>query len=179
MVPTEQECREILQKFEVPGNIIEHSRMVEKISAFLAEKLIEKGQKINLELVKAAALLHDIDKIQSLKNYKNHGKIAHDFLKDKYPELARIILVHLMESPLNGDLKTWEEKLVYYADKRVTHGNIVTIDERLEYAKKRYGSLSKEIMNNILESEPLLREIENDIFKNIDIEPDDIQKLVK
>jgi len=59
--------------------------------------------------------------------------------------------------------KTWEEKVVFYADKRVKNEKIVSVDERFEYIKKRYNkddvekelNFTKELEKELLEGEEI------------------------
>ncbi len=77
-----------------------------------------------------------------------------------------------IRDPQDG-LKTWEEKLVYYADKRVTHDKIVTLKERFEYLEKRYP----QGLADIKASEPFVFELENEIFGKIGEAPEAVLAL--
>jgi len=70
---------------------------------------------------------------------------------------------------------TWEEKLVYYADKRVMHDRIVPLKERLEEAHKRnvhlHGTQTQSDIN-ASKVDPLIFKLEEEIFSKIDISPD-------
>ena len=81
MIPTREQCLAILNKHEVPDNIISHSKIVADISLKIAEMLIEKGHKVNLKLVEAGALLHDIDKMATIQGGK-HGEESARILSD-------------------------------------------------------------------------------------------------
>ena len=48
-LPTTEECFKILEEYNVPQNIIEHSLIVNKISIFLAKEL--KTEDINIKLL--------------------------------------------------------------------------------------------------------------------------------
>ena len=62
-IPTVPECYKLLNEVgALPQNIIRHSEQVTKVALYLGRKLIEKGEKVNLELLRAACLLHDIAK---------------------------------------------------------------------------------------------------------------------
>ena len=62
-LPTEQQCLEYFQQYKVPQNILEHCQKVRIIAVYIAEKLQQAGEKVNLELVERMALLHDLFKI--------------------------------------------------------------------------------------------------------------------
>lgn len=179
-------CVTMLKEEETPRNIYLHSRKVNAIAMFIAKKLIEKGEKIDLYLVDMGSMLHDISKYKEVK-YGNtlarHTFEAYNTLIVKgYPIVARIALRHGLDEVLckKYGLKTWEEIIVYYADKRVNHDKVVSLDERLKYLKETYGINSKRSMEKIKAVEKPLKELEKQIFKNLDLNPEDIdEKSVK
>jgi HD superfamily phosphodiesterase len=151
--------------YAVPANIRRHMQQVAKIAVFLAERLSERGIKIDVELVRRAAMLHDLFRIvdiredgyQLLKSShkveaiiwdclrkdakgKGHAEFAYDFFIAQEPSVARIILAHAYSAILS-DAKavTWEEKVTTYADKCVMHDRIVDMKTRLEDGHSRYG----------------------------------------
>ncbi len=169
-IPTTKECYEIMDELEVPERIRKHSEQVTKIAVLIASKLKEKGIKINIELVEKSSLLHDIDKLQCLEeeNHMNHGIITEKILKEKgYPEVGEIIRHHVTERETTNEI-TWEIKCLRYGDSRVIYDKIVPIKERLEYAKKRYPKLGEDFHKKIID-------LEKEIFKIIDINPEDIK----
>ena len=160
-LPTREECYALLKEYEIPDNIMNHIDIVNKISIFLANKLIETGMEINIDMVDRASLLHDLDKMLTLGKH-NHGEITKEILTKKgYPELAEIALQHRVKS-INDNL-SWEAKIVSYADRRVMHNKIVSISQRfadliarynvpegrLDSAEKQYNKLEKEIFDRI------------------------------
>jgi len=68
-----------------------------------------------------------------------HEDAAYEFFKDEYPALALAIKKHAYKSLLDEKLKpqTIEEKIVYYADKRVMHDKVVPLLQRLEEGHRR------------------------------------------
>jgi putative nucleotidyltransferase with HDIG domain len=168
-IPATEECEEILEEFNVPENIREHSRIVKEIALLLAKKLKEKGKAVDLELVSAGALLHDLDKIATLKDVPSHGTVSKRWLAEK--ELFRVGEVVENHGPqiIAKENPGWEDKVVFYADKRCNHNKIVSLKERFYYIKNAYKDTFRE------EHEEISIAIEKEIFKNIDISPDDIK----
>ena len=70
--------------------------------------------------------------------------------------------------------QTWEEKILNYADKRVAHDKIVSLEQRRQDALKRY---QKHKYIKVDKRHKELLELEKEIFDKIDIKPEDIQKL--
>lgn len=161
-IPSEEECYKLLKESNVPENIVRHSERVKELAMEIAGKLMGRGVKVNLALVKAGALLHDIDKFETIKGKGMHGEPGYERMREKgYYAVAEIVRKHLVE--MVSELASAEEKIVYYADKRVIDDRIVTLKERLEFIKEKYGSRDKELMEKILESEPLMLELEGEL----------------
>lgn len=138
-LPTKEECIELLREHCATENVIKHSIMVSKIARHIAEKFVKKGIKLNVELVEKAALLHDIGKIKCINNNneKGHGKKAEEILKNAgHPELGRLAKMHMLSRV--DELKTWEEKIVFYADKRISRRKVVPLKKRYSDMEKRY-----------------------------------------
>ena len=163
-VPSEGECYKLLKENSVPENIVRHSERVKEIAMEIAEKLKESGVKVNLALVKAGALLHDIDKFETAKGNGAHGKPGYKMMREKgCYAVADIVRKHLVE--MVSELASAEEKIVYYADKRVIDDRIVTLKESLDFIKEKYGSRDKKLMGKIIESEPLMLELERELCR--------------
>ncbi len=136
-IPTKEECLKILKDNNVPDNIIAHSEQVCNVALKIANSVEKKGIKVNEDLVAAGALLHDIKKISP----NDHVAEGFELLKSLgFGEIAEVIKKHGLYHLSKDEFvpKTWEEKIVFYADKRVKGNKIVSIDERFEYIKQRY-----------------------------------------
>ena len=73
--------------------------------------------------------------------------------------------------------KTWEEKLVYYADKRVMHERIVSLKERLADGHKRNVHLhgtEAQSKTNTSKVDPLIYELEKEICEIIGMDAADV-----
>jgi len=173
-LPSREECIALLHKYELPLHIIRHSETVEKLAVFLAKKFNEKGIKVDTELVSRVALLHDIDKLQTLKSgFKHlHGKLSKEILeKEGFPLLGKMVSRHLLENILEEKpFENWEEKLVFYSDKRVNHDQIVSLNKRFDYLFERYGG-EKKVFDKIAKCKPKAKQLEEEIFSNLDITP--------
>ena len=176
MIPSREECFRLLREFRVPENVMRHTLQVNRIALYIGRKLLENGIKVDLELVDRASLLHDIDKILTLGKKPGHGDVAESLLKERgFPEIGEIIRKHRLFMILNNELRTWEEKLVYYADKRVLGDRIVSLDERMNYLRRRYG-ITKKRLKTINDAEPLLKKLEREIFSKAKV-PVDLREL--
>ena len=159
IVPTKEECVKILKESNTPDNIIAHTKAVCDFSMKVVDLLKKKGISINRNLVAAAALLHDIRKVGSEHHEIEGAELAASL---GFAEVANIIKKHGLSNIGKGDFtpETWEEKIVFYADKRVKGDKVVSVDERFEYIKQRYKkddveremaftkSIEKELLGN-------------------------------
>ena len=134
-IPSRKECLDILKNNGTPSNIIEHSKAVCIVAENVVENLIKKGIKVNKELVIAGALLHDVE-----RHKDNHVFRGVELVKKLgYPEVAQVMLRHTLYKIENNEPKTIEEKIVFYADKRVKNDEIVSMEERYKDLKERYN----------------------------------------
>lgn len=204
-LPTRKECLDILEEYRVPPHIVKHSLAVAKLAVFLAQRLKEKGIAINIELVERSCLMHDVARVCDLEesdyhkfeqNYSqedrakwqqlrakykstDHEYAAYDILKDKYPALALTIRKHRYMSMLDEKERpgTWEEKLVYYADKRVMHERIVSLRKRLTDGHKRNVHLHGTEAQSKIDTakvDSLIYQLEKEIFEIINIDADEV-----
>ena len=69
-----------------------------------------------------------------------------------------------------------EEEIVNYADKRVMHDRIVSLEERFSDLKERYGRIQR-AMDYLERLQKEIYGIENKIFFILQMNPDDLQDL--
>ncbi len=137
-VPTESECLELMAEVGLAPAIVQHSIAVKNLALELAEKLEKKGINVDKQLISAAALLHDVMKMEAAVC---HGIEGGEFLRKKgFNEVASIVEKHCLNNLDEPELvpKTNEEKLLMYSDLRVNSGKVVSLAERFDYIVKRY-----------------------------------------
>lgn len=167
---TKQEIEFLYQKYKTPANVVAHSKVVERIAVFLAQQLKKRGIPVRIKLVSQAALLHDL-----LRTRKNHCQVTARVLRKKYPLLAEVIRQHRLGVILEGSFKNWEEKIVHYADKRVDHDQIVSLEQRLKRGKKRWKIKPRQDRTSLFLKK--LKILEKEIFSKIKLKPNVINKL--
>jgi len=138
-IPSADECEKLLLKtFSADMTLLEHCRGVAKLSVFLSRKLNEAGCRLDVDLVEAAALLHDL-----ARGKPNHAPEAARILDEMgYPDIARTVAVH-MDISVDERLPVGGAEVVYLADKMVSGNRIVSIEERFE-ARIRSHALDAE-----------------------------------
>ncbi len=177
VIPTREECLRLMTRCGMLRNIMQHSLVVAKVALFLSEELNKKGQQIDLGLVEAASLLHDITKTECLITKKDHAETGFQFLAAMGYERVGEVVAHHVRLPPGGDL-LWvtETEVVNYADKRVRHDQIVSLEERFIDLKVRYGTEQKAI-EYLEEMRNRTLEIERKIFSILLSDPGMIETL--
>jgi uncharacterized protein len=180
LIPTRSECLTALRDHEVPDNIIGHSIVVEQVAVILSHRLVEAGNGMDITLVSAGALLHDIAKMRGIREGRPHSELGAE-TTDRlgFLEVSPIVGQHVRLADYGDNGGIDEAKLVNYADKRVNHEEIVTLDERFDYLFERYGSASPEARERIAEMKRLTAAIEGQIFARLSITPSDVKRLVE
>lgn len=177
MIPTRDECFRLMNQSEMLSNIIDHSIQVTKVALYLTTELNKRGQNIDLRLVEAASLLHDLTKSECLKTKKDHAQTGSEVLKSMgYIRVGEVVAEHIHLARQNDPSSVTEEEIVNYADKRVRHDRIVSLEDRFCDLIARYGKNPKasEQMEQLKKS---TFEIENKIFSILEIDPSEIEHL--
>lgn len=167
----------IMEEHKMPLNIKAHSLKVRDVSVFLTKELNKKGKNLNLGLVGASALLHDIAKIYCLNSKEKHDEVGADLLRTMgYDMVADVVEQHV--NLWKKYKKLVEEEIVNYSDKRVMHDKIVSLQERFKDVKNRYAFDDSETRERIRLTEKESYRVEKRIFKNLDFSPDDLTKVL-
>jgi uncharacterized protein len=175
--PSKEECFELMDQSGMLDNIITHSLEVAKVALFLSRELNRRGQRIDLALVEAASLLHDIAKTECLRTKEDHAVAGCRLLKGMgYEKLGEVVAQHIRVATKGDPLWVTEEEIVNYADKRVEHDRIVSLEERFRGLRERYGRGQ----DSLKQLEALQRgtyEIEAKIFSILEMDPTDLAHL--
>lgn len=162
-LPTTQQIIDLYTEFHTPPHVREHCGMVSYLATEIGKKFVAKGISVDIELLKAAALLHDLVRVVDFKLFdpskfpfqpseadiifwknlrekyagRHHAGVGAEILEQKgFQEVANLVKKHRFMQIEHG-FETWEEKILYYADKRVKHASIVSLRERLEEGRLR------------------------------------------
>lgn len=157
-------------RYSMLPNIVEHSLQVMRVSLSVMDNLKE-GVRLNRDMVIAAALLHDITKTRSLKTKERHDESGGTLLRELgFSGIAGIVEQHVILQDLNLEGGIEEREIVYYADKRVMHDRIVSLEERVQDLIRRYA-FTEEIRDQILRNWEQVRAVEQKIagYMKIDI----------
>lgn len=136
--PDVGDCVDIWEHYRTPKHVRRHCQAVCRQAQAIAEKLTAAGHRVDGEVIKSAALLHDV-----VRTEKCHAEKGADVVRrEGYPVVADVIRRHHDlecpdgKSPLEVPL--WlESAVVYLADKQVEEDRVVVLEERFLASKKR------------------------------------------
>jgi len=192
------------EEWATPLHVREHCKQVANVGRQVAEAYIQKLQIVDLNLVVTSCLLHDMCRVCDFRTLdrdkffepvtetkwkkwvtlreqyagRHHGDIAHEALSARgFTETAECIRLHkslnLVTEPAAYD--TLEKQIVYYADKRVKHTEIVSLAERFSDGRERYGKYSTpEKEAPFVVAEKAAEELEALLFEPLEMEPTNI-----
>ncbi|MDO8468352.1 MAG: tRNA (adenosine(37)-N6)-threonylcarbamoyltransferase complex ATPase subunit type 1 TsaE [Candidatus Peribacter sp.] len=167
-LPSPEQVRRWREEVCLPHLIARHCDAVSDAAVRLGEELIQRGHIVRLGALRAAASVHDLlrfvdfhrgtghiekeinpDHERTWEEVKagypglHHEAAAAKFLVGKgFPELAEIVRVHGLTLADSTRITT-EQRLLYYADKRVKIDEVVSLEERLRDFTERYSHLGQ------------------------------------
>ena len=176
-LPDKEACLAIMARYGMPAHVIRHSQAVCAVSLYLARRLGEQGLYLDLGLVQASALLHDITKAFSFNRPLDHALTGSKLLKHMgYPEVAAIVRQHVRISPSRPRGRISETEVVNYSDKRVINDQITTLEERLNYIRERYAR-TPEAAARIKQYSSYTFELEKEIFALVPGGPEQVNSI--
>ena len=146
-VPTLADAELLLASFELPDGIVTHARGVSRVAAEAARLLEAAGVTVNPHLVEIAALLHDVDKVETRDHGAEHGLMAARWMAERgFAELSEPIASHPILSLLDPSRapRGWASVAVAVADRRVAQ-EFVSIDERIDDLQQRYPDVRTDL----------------------------------
>jgi uncharacterized protein len=164
-LPSREQAIELLKENGCETKVIKHCLAVTDLALQLAHRLQSKGIKIDLQLVEAGAILHDIGR--SRTHDVDHSLVGAQIAQQiGLPQPVINIIKRHVSAGITDEEAAWlewprdiyvpqtlEEKVVCYADKRIDHDKVVPIEAEIEKLKslgfaegaERVRNLHKEI----------------------------------
>jgi len=133
-VPDEIECSVILQRLHPVSKLIQdHCLAVAKLALQIAQALDATGYKIDLKLVQAAAMLHDLAKGQP-----EHEQVGAELVNRLgFPAVGHVIACH---SEIKPDSASLESKVLFITDKYIQQDHRFPLASRFEKARAKFGN---------------------------------------
>lgn len=198
---TEEGIEQLYEEFHTPLHVRRHCMQVGLVGELLAKALREAGKEVDVDLVRQGGLVHDFVRVVDFKELdealgtpedravwamlrarymgRHHADVGADILRERNEHaLADVVARHATGKILTqGGPNSWESKLVFYADKRVTHDRIVPLKERIaEGWKRHFGGRPK--TREEQEIDRAIHQLEKEIFAPLKITPDDVERLI-
>ena len=149
----------------LPEHIIDHCEAVAALCGRYAEYLMRQGRMIRPQALMRAARVHDLFRFLDFrlgghpsgmhhsqdrenlwesvrKRYPgmHHEEACTAFLSDReFPVLGSVVFFHGLKRPPTAD-GTIEQKILFYADKRVMLDTVVSLEARFADFAERYGN---------------------------------------
>lgn len=167
--PDRQECLRLLKEHQTPAHVIRHCIAVGDTALKIGTALNEKGYHLDLGLIHAAGLLHDIARKED-EHWNRGAELAE---RMGYNQEADIIRVHMHYSPFSPVDQLTETDIVCLGDRTVKEDEYVGLDKRMQYIidKVRYhgrpGS-EERILEKKEEAKKLIEEIQQVIGMTLD-----------
>lgn len=181
MIPSDAQITALWDTYDLPEYKRNHSLIVARVAVWFAGRLMQANPclRINVEVLRAAALLHDIDKNAPKLPNEHHPDAGVRLLRQHgFLEVADLVKTHPLHALLDQTIapKTWEEKLLYLSDKMVKH-DVVTVDARFDLW--RAESLPSSAYATLDAAYPLVKALEQEVCAAIGVRPSEIANLVK
>ncbi len=184
-----EEVLKLYEEFRVPAHVIGHMQQVSTVCEVLADNLIRNEISVRKKPLLDAALVHDVLRVCDFLEFKpksfpqevtqediskwkeirkKYGKIGHikamaQILTERgEDEIAMLVTKHGFFEIDN--LNTWEERIMYYADKRVDGEKIVSLDKRFSEGRKR-NMQDDDIDELLLETEIKVKTLEEEFIQ--------------
>jgi uncharacterized protein len=159
-------------------NIVAHSLQVCRVAIFLVDHLEKHRTKLDRELVRTSALLHDITKTRSLVTGELHALTGADLIDELgYPEVAYIIGHHVILDDNSTSDRPTEVEVVNYADKRVLHDRVVSLQERMDYILIKYAKHPGD-KERITQNWIRAMDLERKLFDSLPFFPGDLNSMI-
>lgn len=178
MIPTVAQCFRLMAEYRMLANIRDHSIIVARLATLLSHELAGRGLELSHPLVVASALLHDIGKTACLDSDRDHAAYGREIcLAHGLDELAEIVGGHVRFRD-NSLGAFGEYDIVFYADKRVTHEQVVSLEERQDYILERYGRNDPQRLAIIREHCRSWRLVEERLFASLGFSPSELAERI-
>ncbi|QTA79949.1 NTP transferase domain-containing protein, HD domain-containing [Desulfonema limicola] len=141
-IPSPEECDMILEKIHpVSDSLFRHCRRVAQAAMSIGQA-IDLDINLNIKLIRAGAMLHDI-----AKGKKDHAQAGAVMLKEMgFHQVGEIVALHT-DLSVTENSEISEAEVVYLADKFVKGEQIIPLSKRFDLAAERFKDNPDAIAN--------------------------------
>ena len=170
MIPSSSQCYSLWDIYNLPEKKRIHSELISQVAHFLGKELIKKGIEVDLNLLTASCLLHDIDKaVEKIPGERHPDSVVRILKSENLFEVAEVVRTHSLHCILDSKTEptTWEQKLLYLVDKMIKQ-ELIGVNAR--FALWRDESLPEEAARELDASYPLVKALESEIFSLLSLD---------
>ncbi len=163
----EQEALALLARYRLPKEIIEHSKRVADLAVKIAKQIKAAGHEVDIELIRSAAILHDIGKWKYLHNKKEisymHAYETGRLLRELgWADLATICESHFEVTEETSKMLGWPEP--HETIPKTLEGRILQIADQIRPTRRNLDEIIKYLNSPMAERRywipcPQLKEI--------------------
>ncbi|WP_320007129.1 DVU_1551 family NTP transferase [Maridesulfovibrio sp.] len=175
-IPLPEECEALWELAETPMQTREHCKTVAEAACLMAKALNKSRNhknQLNLNVVKCAALMHDVAKLK-----RNHEAAGAAILAGYgFSGIANIVASH-RDTDIKPESPLTEREIVFLADKLFQGTNPVSLDQRYGKTLERWKDdpeAVKAITERLARAKDLLQRYEQEAGLNI---PSHLPKLM-
>ena len=182
-IPGRLEAARLLTSLEPPAWFVRHACAVADVAAWLAARTGAHGAVVDIGLVEAAALLHDVDKLPraAAPGHLRHGDGSAAWLAGHgMPELGPVVRDHPVTRLGDPAFGSWtrtaslEARIVSYADKRAGQ-RLESMDARFASWRRRYPGGWDEDTAALVGARA--RELEGAVCEAAGVAPGEVRRL--
>lgn len=162
-----------LRVYNTPPHVVRHCIAVTDAALKIAAALNEHGYRLDLELIRAAGLLHDISRVKE-KHWEVGARLVRNW---GYIEEADIIQVHMTYSKYSPVERLNETDIVVIGDRIVREDKYVGVDARMQHIIEKAKAQGKDdAVIAILKKRDDMKKLMKQIEEIIDMSIDDLMK---
>ena len=172
-IPSRNVCEQLLNtRFPSGSPVVEHCRTVARVALLMAGKLNSCGCNLDLAIIDAAALLHDL-----AKGEPDHAAAGAAILRGMgYGAVADLVAVHMDLSSRADDTITAAD-LLYLADKLVEGDRCVSLETRFR-CQLEHNADQLQILEKITRRLKIARSIQQRVEERLGIPVGDVVMAV-
>lgn len=180
MIPSHDHIMALWDEHALPDAKRVHCTQVARLAVWFARACMARQPEVHIDipLLFASAMLHDVDKAAQKLPHEHHPDAAVRILRERgMDEVADLVRTHPLHAICDQTIapRTWEQKLLYLSDKMVKQ-EIITVDER--FALWRAESLPPSAVRQLDAAYPRVKELEEFVCSLLHIAPSAIAGLV-
>lgn len=167
--PYRTACLAVLREYGTPPHVVGHCKAVAAVGYTMAKALNAAGHRLDLGLILAAGLLHDMARVE-----EKHELVAADYCAAMgWEQEADVIRVHMTYDQYSDVAHLTETDIICLADRTVIEDRYAGLDRRMEYIvakahRNGHGEYEPFIRRKMGEAKKLIADIEAQIGCSLD-----------